>query len=316
MSFDITIVLNIALSMFLVMLVGYFLRKINMMDVAFSKKISKIVLQVTQPVLIVTSMMKMKYSVENTKLLGKILLVSVLVHTLASVFGYVTMRFMKQEDQRKLSEHSIIFANVLFFGLPIVEAMFGSDAATWASFFSIIFHIFSWTYGLIILGRGRDDIKLNLKKIIFNFGSVPCMIGIVMYFLSLELPVGIMNAANYMAGLCTPVSLLVLGGVLSTLPLKKLFTNLKVYYVCFMKLIVFPLIVFMISKYILGLDLTMSMFMMVMAGLPTASLTNMFAELYDIEPGYAATCVGMTTVFAVATLPFIVWAAQAITAIL
>jgi predicted permease len=77
-----------------------------------------------------------------------------------------------------------------------------------------------------------------------------------------------------------------------------------------MKLVVFPLIVYVVAKFVLNLGDEMSMFTMIMAGLPTASLTNMFAELYDIEPGYAATSVGMTTVFSVATLPFIVWVAQ------
>ena len=120
------------------------------------------------------------------------------------------------------------------------------------------------------------------------------------------------DLGDYLGGLCTPISLLVLGGVLTTLPLKKLFTNWKIYYVCFIKLIVFPLIVYVIAKYVLCLGDEMSMFTMIMSGLPTASLTNMFAELYDIEPGYAATSVGMTTVFSVATLPLIVYIAQLI----
>ena len=318
MAFDINIVLNIAISMFLVMMVGYFLRKFNLIDAKVSKSLSKLVLYITQPVLIVISMIKMSYSVETTKQLGIILLVSLGVHTLAAVMGFLSMKFMKDQDSRKLSEHSIIFANVMFFGLPIVQEMFGNKGVAWASFFSVIFHVFAWTYGLIILGRGRDDIKLNFKKVIFNFGTIPCLIGILLYFASaisfpegfLSSLAGLKKALDYLGGLCTPISLLVLGGVLTTLPLKKLFTNWKIYYVCFIKLIVFPLIVYLIAKFVLQLGDEMSMFTMIMAGLPTASLTNMFAELYDIEPGYAATSVGMTTVFSVATLPLIVYIAQ------
>lgn len=318
MSFDITIVLNIAISMFLVMLVGYFLRKFNLIDAKVSKSLSKLVLYITQPVLIVKSMIAMPYSNETTKHLGIILIVSLGVHTFAAVFGYLSMRFMKEENERKLSEHSIIFANVMFFGLPIVEAMFGNKGIAWASFFSVIFHVFAWTYGMIVLGRGRNDIKLSWKKVVFNFGTIPCLIGIALYFVS-SLPIpqqvydgldGVQKALEYVGGLCTPISLLVLGGVLTTLPLKKLFNNWRIYYVCLVKLIVFPLIVYVIARLIPGLSDEMCMFIMIMAGLPTASLTNMFAELYDIEPGYAATSVGMTTVFAVITLPLIVYIAQ------
>ncbi len=316
MTFDINIVLNIAFSMFLVIIVGYFIRKVGLVDLQFSKNLSKLVLYVAQPALIASSMLKMECTKENTKQLGIILLLSFFVHCFGAVLGYISMRFMKQENFRKLSEYSIIFANYMFFGLPIVVAMLGDKGAAYCSFFSIFFHVFGWSYGLVILGRGRDDIKPNLKKAIFNFGSVPCMVGIALYFLNITLPSGLITAAGYIGSLCTPISLLVLGGVLSTLPLGKLFSNWRIYYVCFIKLIVFPLVVFMISRYLIRLDAEMSIFTMIMAGLPTASITNMFAELYDIEPGYAATCVGMTTIFSVATLPLVVWAAQAISQIL
>lgn len=311
MEFDISIVLNIALSMFLVMVVGYYLRKIDLIDAQFSKKLSKLVLHVTQPVLIVSSMIKMAMSLENLKFLGIILVVSIGAHTLAAVMGYFTMCFMKPADERKLSEHSIIFANVMFFGLPVVSRMFGTEAEAWASFFSIAFHIYAWTYGLIILGRGRDDIKLSTKKVLLNFGTIPCLIGIVLYLVNAQsfLPVGVTTAMSYIGGLCTPISLLVLGGVLATYPIKSLFCDWKVYYVCFVKLIVFPLVVFLLAKYVLCLSDNICMFTMIMCALPTASITNMFAELYGIKPGYAATCVGMTTAVSVLTLPLMVYIA-------
>ncbi len=314
MEFDSSIVLNIAVSMFLVMMVGYYLRKKNVIDAQFSKSLSKLVLHVTQPVLIVSSMIKMQMTLDNTKLLGKILLISLGVHTLAAVTGWLSMRFMKEENSRKLSEHSILFANVMFFGLPIVEQMFGSEAVAWASFYSIIFHIFAWTYGMIVLGRGRDDIKLNPKKVFLNYGTVPCTLGVLLYFANMYeyMPAGITTALGYIGGLCTPISLLVLGGVLATHPVKRLFGDLKIYYVCLIKLIVFPLVIYLLAKYVVGLNAEICMFTLIMAGLPTASITNMFAELYDIEPGYAATCVGMTTAISVITLPLIVGVAQII----
>lgn len=311
MAFDINIVLNVVISMFFVMVVGYFLRKTDLIDGNVSKKLSKIVLQVAQPVLIVTSMMKMECTAENTKTLGKILLISLFAHSFAALFGWLTMRFIKDADARKLSEHSILFSNVLFVGLPIVQALLGDKGAAWSSFFSIIFHVFSWTYGMMVLGRGRDDIKPKLKNIFLNYGTVPCAIGVIMYFLNINsyVPEGISKGLGYIGGLCTPLSLLVLGGVMATIPFKKLFTNCKIYYVCLIKLIVLPLVVFLICKFVLHLDEEISMFTMILAGLPTASATNMFAELYDIKPGYAATAVGMTTVLSVATLPFIVYIA-------
>ncbi len=316
MEFDINIVLNIALSMFFVMMVGYYLRKKDIIDARFSKNLSKLVLHVTQPILIVASMIKMKSSLENTKFLVKIFLISLMVHILAAIVGWLSMRIMKDNDVRKLSEHSIIFLNIMFFGLPIVEKLYGSEAVAWACFFSINFHVFAWTYGLVILGRGRDDIKLSPKKMLLNYGTVPCTIGILLYLVNFSTHItnlkldGVITALNYIGGLCTPISLLVLGGVLATQPIKKLFGDWRIYYVCFVKLILFPIGIFVLAKYVVGLNAELSMFTLIMAGLPTASITNMFAELYDIRPGYAATSVGMTTAIAVVTLPLVVYVAQ------
>lgn len=312
MNFNIIDVLNIAVSMFLVMVVGYYLRKKDILDAQFSKKLSKLVLHLTQPVLIVASMIKMQMTASNTKLLGKVLLISIGVHTLAAIAGYVTMLFMKDKEARKLSEHSIIFMNVMFFGLPLVKQLFGEEAIAMASFYSIIFHVFAWTYGMIILGRDRSDIKLDPKKVILNFGTVPCTIGVLLYFINFTDLIkaakldSVLIALDYIGGLCTPISLLVLGGVLATHPPKRLFFDLKVYWVCFIKLVVFPIVVLLITKAI-GLDDSLCMFTLIMAALPTASITNMFAELYDIQPGYAATCVGMTTAISVLTLPFVAY---------
>jgi len=296
--------------MFLVIAVGYYLRKKKIVDAAFSKGLSKLVLHVTQPVLIISSMIKMKFSADNTKMVGIVFIISILVHIVAALLGRLSMRIMKDEDSRKLSELSLIFANCMFFGIPIAEPLFGVKGVFWISFYSIFFHIFSWTYGLIVLGRGRDDIKLNPKKVFFNYGTVPCAIGVVLYFLSFDIPAAVTTAFGYIGGMCTPISLLVLGGVLATVPVKKLVCDWKIYYVSLFKLIIFPLVCYIVAKYIGNLGDELSMFVLLMAALPTASLTNMFAELYDVNPGYAAKTVGMTTVISVATLPFVVYIAQ------
>ncbi len=304
------IVFDVVISMFLVMAVGYLCRKIGIIDEIFSKRLSKLVLYVTQPVLIVASMIKMKSSAENNGQILLVLIISLLAHAFCAVIGFISMRVIKEENERKLSEHSIIFANIMFLGLPMFEVLYGDRGVLLLSFYSIVFHIAAWTYGLVVLGRGRGDVKLNLKKMLLNCGTMRCTIGVGLYFMSIDWPTGIVSALNYVGGLCTPISLLVLGGVLATVPLKKLFSDWRIYYTCFIKLIFVPICVFLISKYIVGLGSDMCLFTTLAVAIPTASLTNMFAEMYDIEPGYAAKSVGITTVFAVGTLPLITYLTQ------
>ena len=44
--------------------------------------------------------------------------------------------------------------------------------------------------------------------------------------------------------------------------------------------------------------------------MPSATNVTMFAELYDIKPGYASQTVGVTSLFTIVTLPLMMLAAN------
>ncbi|MBR6681396.1 MAG: AEC family transporter [Clostridia bacterium] len=98
------IVFDVVISMFLVRAVGYFARKVGIIDAAFSKKLSKLVLYIAQPVLIVASMIKMEATPENNKDIIVILIASLLAHVFCAVIGFFSMKVIKEENERKLSE--------------------------------------------------------------------------------------------------------------------------------------------------------------------------------------------------------------------
>ena len=57
--------------------------------------------------------------------------------------------------------------------LPIQNIILGSDGVFYCATFIGVFTLFTWTYGLIIMGGKKDDIKL--KKFLKN----PGIIGII-----------------------------------------------------------------------------------------------------------------------------------------
>ena len=75
-----------------------------------------------------------------------------------------------------------------------------------------------------------------------------------------------------------------------------------------------PLCVCVIAK-LIGLPDYMILFATAAAALPSATNVTMFAELYDIAPGYAAQTVGVTSLFTVVTLPCIMLVANQIVAL-
>jgi len=289
-------------TMFLLLIIGFIARKLGYMDEKLSKGISNLIICVAQPFMIIGSIIGIPYSDENIKSGLLILGISAIVHTIAAVVAFFATCRFKDVDERRITEFGMIFANNGFLGFPILQAVFGDIGVFYGSFYIIVFNIVTWTYGMIVLGKARKQIKMNFKNMIINFGTTPCLIGIALFLLKVKFPEPLMEATNYMGSLCTPLSMLIIGGLLANIPWNKMFVNLKVYYQCLVRLIIVPLIVILVTR-LLNLDYTFSLFAAILAAMPTAANTSMFAEKYDIKPEYSAHGVGMSTLFSAVTVP-------------
>ncbi len=306
-----TIVFKMMLTLFILCAVGYLCRKTGLIDNAFSKKLSRLIIEVGQPFLIIASVVNTEYSREKLGLGLSIIAIGIAVHAVLAVAGKIYTLRMKNVNQSKMTQYMLIFANCGFLGLPVLGAMLGSDGLFCCAFYVIAFNLFLWSYGMILLGKGRDDIKLSPKKMILNYGTTPCIIGVTLYMLKpyFALPVFVTDSFNFLGNLCTPISQLIVGGLIATRPLKQLFGSSRIYMLSFVKLLVLPCVALVICK-LLGISEFLTYFITIMTALPCATNATMFGEIYDIEPEYAAQTVGMTSVFSVLTIPLVMVIAE------
>lgn len=318
-------------TLFVILAIGFFCRKVKIIDDVASKKLSRLILTIGQPAMLISSLSSATYNEENLQTALIMLVLGFVFHAFLAVISFIfALPLKKNLDEQKLSEFGLMFTNCAFIGFPIFEALLPGRGQFMASFLCISFNILLWTWGLIIMGRGRNDIKLTLKKAFINFGTIPCLIGFVLFLLKnpainfdlgfitvkgLELPPFLADAAKYLMNLCTPISVLVTGALIATQSPKKIFLNWKIYYFNTVKLIVFPVIVCLISKLLLivipyeGLEIY-AIFVTAAAALPTASSVTMMAETYNLDSGYSSLTVGTSSVLAVLTIPFTMMIAQ------
>lgn len=328
--------LTIILTLFFLMICGYVCRKKNIITSTSSKGLSQLIISVGQPMMIIGALAKAEYTEENVTTAWQVVVISTVMHILMALMAFLICRLLKKHpDENKIFEFSLVFANAGFIGFPILDAVFGDGIGSFmGAFYVISFHIFLWIWGIMILARGREDIKLTPKKAILNYGTVPCLIGVVIFFLKGIVPLPddsvltpIIQACGqfltYLGGLCTPISVLVTGSLLATISLPKMFTNAKLYLHSAIKLIGFPVVLCLIAKAVFALlaaampnalsPQTVEIYILLvaaMAGVPSAATITMLAELYDIEPGYASQTVGITSILSTVTLPLIMLFAQ------
>ncbi len=306
---DFTSLLNTIATLFVLMIAGFIASKCNIIDEISSKRLSKLILSIGQPFLIINSLLGVEFSKENLLLGLTTLIVGFIVHGIIAVIAYVCCCKFKNLDERKISEFAIILGNVGFIGFPILDSLFGARGLFMGAFFVISFNIVLWTWGVAILARKRDDIKLTVKKVLLNYGTVPSAIGILLFVLNFQLPTFVHTSASYLASLCTPISVLITGALLARQTFKEILLSPKVYYVCFIKLAVIPLVICGLAK-LLGFSYEWILFLTTVSAMPSATSAAMMSELHDISPGYAAEVVGTTSLLSIASMPCILWIAD------
>ena len=306
--------LTIIATLFLLMACGFFARKKGIIDDVASKRLSTLIIKIGQPMMIISALVEAEFSYENLKDGFLYIGVGMIFHAVMGVFAFLLCKGFRDLDERKITEFSLMFVNGGFIGFPILEALFGAKGLFLAAFFNISFHLFIWSWGIAILARKRSDIKLTIRKIFINLGSIPCLIGVLLYmavipFPDFVLPAFLSKFFMYLSNLCTPISVLITGALLATRTPKQIFGSGKIYYFSAMKLLALPLIVCIICK-LVGLPHDMILFVTVEAALPAASSITMFSEMYGLNSGYASQTVGTSSLLSVGTLPLVLLVAE------
>ena len=297
---------------FLLLSTGYLCRRVGVIDDIGSKRLSGLIIKLGQPLMIVGALISKPFSTELLQTGLFFMLIGFLLHPLLLAFALLCGPLYKDENKRKISTFATIFTNCGFIGFPILEALLPGKGAFIGAFFVIGFHVYVWTMGIAILGRGREDIKLTPLKAIVNLGTIPCVIGLGLYFLQavVTIPTFLVDFTNHLGNLCLPISVLVTGALVARQGLLRLLGNARLFLFNAIKLIGIPLAVCLIVKLI---TLPMSpdrayeivLFCTIIAALPSGASISMLGELYDIDPEYAAQTVGSSSLLCIGTLPLI-----------
>ena len=299
--------------LFLLMATGFLARKIGVINLESTKHLSKLIIVIGQPMMIVAALISKDFSAENLKAGLFYMALGFLLHPMLALFGFLFAPICSKGRQRNLTTFGFIFNNCAFIGFPILSAIFGDNGPFYGSFFVIGFHIYLWTMGMWILSRGEKHVKLTPKKAIVNYGTIPCIIGLGLYLLKGAIPVPAIfdfsyTFTNYLGSLCLPISVLVTGVLLASQDFKRLLADKRLYLFNAIKLILVPTIICILAKLVtLGMadNYDIVLFCGVICGMPCAATITMLAEMYDLDSPYAARMVGSTSILSLATLPLI-----------
>lgn len=290
------------------MLVGFVCVKSGYISNEVRESLSKIIVKVTFPVLVVTTMTKIE--LDSTKIVNSvtILIISFIVLGFLLLCGLATAKLFKMEDNRaKLHMCMNCFGNVVFVAYPLIQAIYGDEGVFYAALFSFANDCYLWTVGIYNISskKGSGGFGQNIKKLI-NPGTIAVVTALAMLALNLRFGGILKQSLEGIGGITSYLSMLFLGGTLALVDFRNIYKRISLYIILLLKMILVPILLAVILKYI-GIDDTVLGVAVLQTAMPVSTVLTILAEEYKCDSIYCAEGSFITTVACVATLPAVYW---------
>ncbi len=283
------------------LLFGYGARRANIVDDAFLKKLTSVVFKLFFPFTMFNNIYKAETGMAPSLKLIALCVLGILGFQVLLIV--LVPRFIDRNDRRGVFIQSAFRSNLVLFGIPLTQTLFGNDrAAVAAMLISVMVPLYNMT-AIVILemysGEGRTTISQLIGKILRNPLVLGCITGIVFLMLRIGLPSCIASPVNALAGVTTPLALFALGGTLRFGEIAKNRVILSAG--LFLKLIALP-IFFLTLAYAIGLRSVELFLVLAVFGTPIASSAYPMAASMGGDGELAGQFVFLSTVLCVPTL--------------
>ncbi|MCX7950855.1 MAG: AEC family transporter [Clostridiales bacterium] len=293
-------VANQVIVLFLIMVVGFFARKKEYINPSVNRSLSELLINITLPSMIIASF-NFKFSKDMLNVGMSLFLISTVIHLSLLILGkYLYKRF--NENEMKVLWFITLFSNCGFMGYPVVESIYGKIGLFYAALFNIPFNILMWTAGVFIFS-GKGDIK-SAKKALLNPGIVSVFIGLFIFLFSIKLPIPIQKTLELVGSMTTPLSMIIIGSTLADSKIASIFESKSIYFGTIVRLILIPIITFVVLKFIGLKDFYLSI-PVIITSMPAAANTVIMAEKFGGDAEFASKIVFITTVLSAITIPLV-----------
>ena len=306
---DFLVTLQSVSVLFLLIVVGYIVGKVNIISLSGQKELSNFVLKVTMPATIILAL-QFEFTKERFTIATHIIVIAIVAYIIMIVLSKLMRKLYKlDEAERDIVETGMVLPNTSFMGYPIVLSLLGQEALFYAVLGTgLVFEIVAWTYGAYMINRSTGgDFKKNLaKNILLSPGIVSIIVGFSLFALSITIPEPINTTMRLLSGATSPLAMIVVGILLSRSNIKECLTTKKLYFISLTRLLVYPMILFLGLK-VLGFTGMKIVIPVMMLSTPTAAYVAIFAGNANNNTKLASQIVFVSSLLSLITIPIMVY---------
>ncbi len=188
--------------------IGIWLQKRDVLNDKSTPFLSRIVVDICNPALIVSSIVSGNISVTHEDFL-KGVWISAAVYFFFIILGYALPHIIGiPKDERKFYTLMSIYGNVGFLGIPVARAILPENCMLYVIICNVFYCLLFYTHGVVALSSGKE--KMNLKKV-FSPGVLMSLFALVIFWFDLKLPDVVVNTIQYIGNPTVFLSMILLG---------------------------------------------------------------------------------------------------------
>lgn len=302
------------LTLFAIVVVGYIAGKLGYMGGTFDKKLSKVVIDITCPALILSS--AMTGELPDRRYILPLLGISVLTYVLLTGVALLLPRLLtKKKDDEGVIGFAMMFGNVGFMGYPIVASIFGHEAVFYAAVLNVVNTFTVFTVGtMLIVGKNQKSTveekemsrKKMLRKVLYSTPMLSAYLTMLIVALEIkDIPEFISQPLTMIGNITVPAALLIIGSSMSQLPLRALLGNGTIYTTTLMRLAVLPVGIHYLmtllgfSSFVVGINT-------VVIAMPVATYGTILCLRHGKDTTLITEVTFITTLLAMISIPLLV----------
>lgn len=291
--------------LFSFMIIGYIVRKKNIVNDSAAQTLSNLLVYVFAPAVTLNNL-STNLNIDNLNTKAIYLIVSAVVLIFAITIGkFLPKFFSKDRYERNVYSYNFTTGNFGYLGYALVQGLYGEEMLLNMIIFGIPMTVYIYTEGLRIL---TDRKEMDFKKLI-NPALIAILIGAIVGLCGIKLPgtaVGILKSAG---GCMAPASMLITGFALAEYGLMPLFKKFKNYIASIMRLIVIPVALLIVFS-LFNVDKNVSLITVLFYSLPAGMNSVVFPKMLNKDCQTGLSMVMISNILCIITIPVIVWLVQ------
>lgn len=273
--------------------IGFFLQKRSVLGEKGDKILSKIVVDICNPALVVSTILSGNISVTHQDFL-KGLVIGAALYASFCLLGLIIPRILRlPKDERRFYNLMTIYTNVGFLGIPVAKAVLPEDAIVYVIICNVAYSVLFYTHGILVISGAKEKIK---PIMMLNPGVLMSLLALVIFWFDLNFPPILENSFNYIGNPTVFLSMVLLGTAVAKSDLIRDIKDARLWIFILIRMILVPLMVVFVLRMLGAPDVMVKTFCL-MSAVPVGNLPLIQAQKTGQRTDILSKGIIVTTVF-------------------